>query len=260
MSRPTSPAPPVRRAAHRPVRPAPLVVTVLLAAAFALLAVVVTGRNGAPLPLDRDALDWSVGHRPAEAVAVARGITATGTGILPYVCAVVAGLLMGRDMRQRLMAAVGALLFLLAGQAVRYGVLYAVHRPRPPAADWATHASRYAFPSGHATTSALVAGLLVWAVLRRSGAVPRREGGRDREGGGAPGRRLLAYALCALIVCWAVAVGLTRIYLGVHWATDVLGGWLYAGTWIGLGVALIPLGRLLPRVRRDDGEERGEDG
>ncbi|MFD7899465.1 phosphatase PAP2 family protein [Streptomyces sp. NPDC059743] len=221
----------------------PLGVTALLAAVFAALAVVVAGRNGAPFPVDRDALDWSVGHRPAEATAVARGITATGTGILPYLGAVAAGLLMGRGIRQRLVAAAGALAFLLAAQAVRYGVLYGVHRPRPPVADWATHASRYAFPSGHATTSALVAGLLVWAVLHRGG------------------RRSPTYTLCALIVCWAVAVGLTRIYLGVHWATDVLGGWLYAGTWLGLGVALIPLGRLLPRDRSDGSDmndSRGE--
>ncbi|MFF3753126.1 phosphatase PAP2 family protein [Streptomyces sp. NPDC002018] len=236
----------------------------LLAVAFALLTVVVTGRDGAPFPLDRDALDWSLGHRPSEALAVARGITATGTGALPYLCAVVAGLLAGRDVR-RLTAAAGALVFLLVVQAVRYGVLYAVGRPRPPVADWATHASRYAFPSGHATTSALVAGLLVWAVLRRSRAPSRREGcegdgGHEdrgsragREDGRPRGRGFLAYALCALIVCWAVAVGLSRVYLGVHWMTDVLGGWLYAGTWLGLGAALIPVERWLPPRDRPEG-------
>src|SRR5882757_7334969 len=37
----------------------------------------------------------------------------------------------------------------------------------------------------------------------------------------------------------AVAVGCTRVYLGVHWPTDVLGGWLLAACWI--GVALPPL-------------------
>ncbi|WP_066950591.1 phosphatase PAP2 family protein [Streptomyces lushanensis] len=241
----------------RAVAMRPLGVAALLAAVLTALALVVAGRNGAPFALDRDALDWSVAHRPAGPVAVARGVTATGTGVLPYLCAVAAGLLMGRGIRGRLVAAVGATAFLLAAQAVRYGVLYGVHRPRPPVADWATHASRYAFPSGHATTSALVAGLLVWAVLHRGGAATRGEG---REGGGPRSRRFPAYTLCALIVCWAVAVGLTRIYLGVHWVTDVLGGWLYAGTWLGLGAALFPLARTLPRDRRGGGDRSDNGG
>ncbi|QXE38370.1 phosphatase PAP2 family protein [Streptomyces sp. GMY02] len=224
----------------------------LFAAAFALLAVLVTGRNGAPFPLDRDALDWSLDHRPPEATAVARGITATGTGVPPYLCAVVAGLLAGPGIRQwrrqmpdgatdsaeqgwagslryGLPAAAGTLLFLIAGQLLRHVPLAAVHRSRPPAGDWATHASNYAFPSGHATTSALMAGLLIWALTRRRG--------------GTAGRRVLTYTLCALIACWAVAVGLSRIYLGVHWATDVLGGWLYAAFWLSLGATLLALVR-----------------
>ncbi|MFE2599510.1 phosphatase PAP2 family protein [Streptomyces sp. NPDC059396] len=227
----------------------------LFAAAFALLAVLVTGRNGAPFPLDRDALDWSLDHRPPEATAVARGVTSTGTGVLPYLCAVVAGLLAGPGIRQRrgqvpegaagsagqgwagslrygLAAAAGTLLFLIAGQLLRYVPLSAIHRSRPPAGDWATHASNYAFPSGHATTSSLMAGLLIWALTRRRG--------------GPAGRRALTYTLCALIACWAVAVGLSRIYLGVHWATDVLGGWLYAAFWLSLGATLVALVPLVP--------------
>ncbi|MFJ2669809.1 phosphatase PAP2 family protein [Streptomyces sp. NPDC087525] len=225
--------PPARRA----VRTAPLIVTTLCAGAFALLAVLITSRGGAPFPLDTDALDWSVGHRSSPAaVTAARAVTASGTGPYPYLCAVVAGLLAGRDARHRLVAAAGALVFLLAGQAARYGLLAAVARPRPPMADWLTHASGFAFPSGHTTTSALAAGLLIWGLLRFT-----------RVSEAIPGR--LRGALIALLVCWAVAVGLSRIYLGVHWATDVVGGWLYAATWLGLGTSFVPARSHLPAGR-----------
>ncbi|MFE7572446.1 phosphatase PAP2 family protein [Streptomyces sp. NPDC057539] len=221
-------APPIRRS----VRTAPLAVTALCAAALALLAVFTTARDGAPFPVDTTALDWSVRHRSSPAgITAARVVTASGTGPYPYLCAVVAGLLAGRDPRHRLLAAAGALVFLLAGQAARYGLLAAAARPRPPMTDWLTHASGFAFPSGHTTTSALAAGLLIWGLVRF---------GRGPHA--IPG--WLRGALIALLVCWAVAVGLTRIYLGVHWATDIVGGWLFAATWLGLGASFIPPGQL----------------
>ncbi|WP_198545971.1 phosphatase PAP2 family protein [Actinacidiphila yeochonensis] len=86
---------------------------------------------------------------------------------------------------------------------------------RPPAADWAAHAAGYAFPSGHTSSSAVAAGLLAWGLLR---ALPPAAG---RAGA----------ALCVLA---AVAVGCTRVYLGVHWPSDVIGGWLFAGCWLAL--------------------------
>ncbi|MFJ2558547.1 MULTISPECIES: phosphatase PAP2 family protein [unclassified Streptomyces] len=212
--------------------PPPIVVAVLCAVAFALLTVAVAGRHGAPFPVDRSALTWSVDHRPPLVKALARAVTASGTGPLPYLGAVVGGVLAGSGTRRRLYGAAGALLFLLAGQAVRYGLVRTIARPRPPVEDWATHASGYAFPSGHTTTSALVAGVLIWGVARAS-----RRGAR--AGGRAAGWLPTAYSLMVLLGCWAVAVGLSRIYLGVHWATDVLGGWLFAGVWLGLGATLV---------------------
>lgn len=89
-----------------------------------------------------------------------------------------------------------------------------VARPRPPLADWATRASGWSFPSGHATTSAMTAGLLIAALFLRGPRVPR--------------------LAAVLIGIWGAAVGLTRVYLGVHWFSDVIGGWLFAIAWLAL--------------------------
>jgi undecaprenyl-diphosphatase len=104
-----------------------------------------------------------------------------------------------------------------------------ITRARPPQYDWQTEASGWSFPSGHTTTSALTAGLLITALCVRA---PR-------------GRAVL----CPLVACWGAGVGLTRIFLGVHWFTDVLGGWLFAAGWLGVVLAAA---RWLPAAHPDD--------
>ncbi|MFE0250638.1 phosphatase PAP2 family protein [Streptomyces sp. NPDC059010] len=83
-----------------------------------------------------------------------------------------------------------------------------VDRPRPVWPDPVDSAHYAAFPSGHAMTATVVCGLLLW-LLHRYGA----------------GRALWRTAVAVVAVSVA-GVGLTRVWLGVHWATDVVGGWL----------------------------------
>lgn len=205
MRRPPAVAlPPARR----------LVLPAAFAALFAALAAVVLTRHGTPYAVDTGPHDWSVRHRPHDWSVAARAVTAAGTGPYPYLAAAVGGWLGGgRDARRGIPAALLALLALLAGQLVRTTLMLLLHRSRPPVADWAAHASGHAFPSGHTASSAMAAGVLAWGLLR---AFP-----------GTAGR--IAAGACGLV---ALVIGATRVYLGVHWPTDVLGGWLFAGCWL----------------------------
>jgi membrane-associated phospholipid phosphatase len=77
-------------------------------------------------------------------------------------------------------------------------------RPRPLGLGGRVDSS-YSFPSGHATVSAAVCSTLAY-VLWREGLMNR-------------------WAALALAVLAPLLVGFSRLYLNVHWATDVLGGW-----------------------------------
>lgn len=234
------------------------------AAAFALLAWVVLSHH--PYAVDTGPHRWSVDHRPHAAAVAARLVTDTGTGVFPPLVAALGGWLAGlaaygggpasakvaaagdraARMRRAVPMALLALVVLLAGQAVRTGLMAALRRGRPPVADWAVHASGHSFPSGHTSSSAIAAGLLTWGLLRLR---------PDR----APGFRGLRARWPAVLCCLvAVAVGCSRMYLGVHWPTDVLGGWLFAGFWLAVTLPLLTY-VADGRDTREDGDT-GQDG
>ncbi|MFI2435428.1 phosphatase PAP2 family protein [Streptomyces sp. NPDC018693] len=106
-----------------------------------------------------------------------------------------------------------------SGTLLGQGLKAAVDRARPVWPDPVDSAHYAAFPSGHAMTAMVVCGLLLW-LLHRHGA----------------GRTLWRTAVTVAAVS-VVGVGLTRIWLGVHWPTDVLGGWILGGALVALAVA-----------------------
>ncbi|GGY61074.1 MULTISPECIES: phosphatase PAP2 family protein [Streptomyces] len=113
----------------------------------------------------------------------------------------------------------------LLGSLLQQLLKAAVDRARPVWPDPVDSAHFAAFPSGHAMTATFVCGLLVWLV---------------HHYGAADGVRRAALAAAVVSVA---GVGVTRVWLGVHWATDVLGGWL-------LGALVVALAALVHRRRR----------
>ncbi|MEU7137006.1 phosphatase PAP2 family protein [Streptomyces sp. NPDC046261] len=199
----------------RPSRRACLIV-IPAAVALAVLTALVVAARGVPFPVDAALHDAALERRSAGAVDVAKLLTDTGTGLAAYTLAALAGWIACH--RARVVLASVAVLAL--GQLVRMTVRVTVDRPRPPLADRVTDSSGAAFPSGHATTSAIVAGLLAWALLRVAPPLAGR----------------VAAACCAL---WAIGVAATRVYLGVHWPTDIVGGWLLATCWLVLTLPVL---------------------
>ncbi|WP_294044279.1 phosphatase PAP2 family protein [Sphingomonas sp.] len=138
-------------------------------------------------------------------------VTALGGGtVLTLVVAATAGLLLVR--RLWLTAALVVTATTLGGIAVA-AIKAIFGRPRPDIVDHVVVASGYSFPSGHAANSAIV-WLTVAALVSQ---VTR----------GHATRRYIA-AVAALLVA---AIGASRVYLGVHWPSDVLAGWSFGTLW-----------------------------
>ena len=86
-------------------------------------------------------------------------------------------------------------------------------RPRPPVADRLIQVSGDSFPSGHAANSALVYLTLAALVTQVT-----------------PGRATRNTVL-GIAILLVGAIGTSRVYLGVHWPSDVLAGWSYGTLW-----------------------------
>ena len=151
-------------------------------------------------------------HRTAWATAVADGVMTAGTTpIVLAACGLVA--LVVVVVLRSYRAAVAAVAALIVATLAADGLKIVFGRPRPPAHLALVWVSGDSFPSTHAAaTSAVAVAVLVafpWGSRRTA--------------------RTAALTLAALLVL----VGVCMVYVGAHWPTDVLAGWLLGGT-IGL--------------------------
>lgn len=170
----------------------------------ALLALSVTVAAGWVAPLDAGVTSAVVAVRSPFLTDVAVSFTALGSEPVVTVLAVIAALYCISSGRPRLVL---ALLWIPLTFLLSTVVKLLVHRPRPVEALIVVPTT-YAFPSGHAAAASAL--LLTLALLAT---------GAERRAG--PRRLLIGAALLlAVLVAWS------RIYLGVHYFSDVVGGLL----------------------------------
>ena len=174
-----------------------LVLAAALAVFFVLAAIIDPVAGGA----DAAVQAFAVAHRSPALTTFFKGYTTLGSWfvVVPVALLVVAAL----PRYGRLRAAAFVFVSMAAELVLNLSLKLVFQRARPPLAEALVHARGYAFPSGHSMASMTLALALIVV------AWPTRW------------RR----PVTALMLTFAVLMGMSRIYLGAHWLTDVLAAW-----------------------------------
>jgi undecaprenyl-diphosphatase len=199
---------------------------------FVLIAYwsVISGDPG-PTPGDQTAADIASDLQTGWLVDVAKAITTLGSGWVTYPLAVVASIFLA--VRRRWLefwsVAIGmALIAILVPEIKAW-----TDRPRPP--DPLVSAAGSAYPSGHAAHATLYTWLAITFALRVVPGITRR-----------------SLVIAAGIAVTAL-VGLSRVYLRVHWLSDVSGGWaLGASGFAAVAAVVLVIGHIRDNPRRNE--------
>jgi len=215
-----------------------IVVATLGTTAFAWVAAHVMA--GATQPFDDAVMRWISVHRSPALEEAALEITFLGTGVVVLVIVGVAATFLYLT-SHRYSAAL--LIASTAGGIILNNVLkLGFSRPRPQLFTWGTHVVSSSFPSGHAMSAAVVYGTVAYLAARLQ---QRRWA------------RVVTLGVAALFI---VVISASRLYLGVHYPSDVVAGILVGLAWAAFCMAMLEaLQRYAarrPTVRADEQVER----
>jgi undecaprenyl-diphosphatase len=118
----------------------------------------------------------------------------------------------------------------LGGRVLNYSMKLFFQRPRPPE-SLVGPLDTFSYPSGHATSGFLFYGLLAYLVWKT----------------GLP--KALRLVLVSLLLAFALLIGFSRVYLRVHYPSDVIAGFCIGVAWLLLTITLF--GRLKKRADRE---------
>lgn len=185
---------------------------VLIAGTWGLVALTDFVVQGDTQRFDMRLIRWFAAHRGPQALQdVGRDLTALGgVAVLTLVTAAVVGFLL---ISRKPGAAILMIAAVVGGLAISSVIKHFVNRPRPPRQYQAAYVFTASFPSGHSMLSAatyLTLGALLAQVIQR---------------------RVLKLYVISVAALITFLVGLSRVYLGVHWPTDVLAGWTGGLAW-----------------------------
>jgi undecaprenyl-diphosphatase len=196
--------------------------------------------NSAVALLDAPVHAWIIGHRTGALDSVMTAISTIGGGVgMTALALVTAALLLWR--RRRAEAAV-VMVAPPGAQLLSDGFKMLYGRARPPVADQLEVSTSYALPSGHTLGATVVLGVVAAVgVLSVRGLVRQA-------------------AVVAVAAAGMLLVGTSRLYLGVHWPTDVESGYLLGGAWLALcvGALVVARRRTRPEAETAVGEEQAQ--
>ena len=184
-------------------------------------------RSGRTQAFDDAVLTWMGAHRNPTLDTAMLEVTALGTGTVVMMVVGVAGLFLWLNKHKH-----SALLLLIAtvgGMLLNNLLKAGFNRPRPSVISWVTQATFYSFPSGHAMSSTVVYSTVAYLAAR----LQRRHAAR------------VSVMTIALIIIALISV--SRLYLGVHYPSDVLAGIIIGLAWAAFCMATLEAIQLYAR-------------
>jgi undecaprenyl-diphosphatase len=199
-------------------------------------------RSGRTQGWDEAFLRYLAEHRIPWLESTLVEVTLLGTATVVVAIAGVAALFLALTRHK---ASAALLLSSTAGSVILNNVLKTFFdRPRPQIFTWGTHALTTSFPSGHAMSAATVYATIAYLVARLE---KRRS------------TRRVTYVVATLFI---VAISFSRLYLGVHYPSDVLAGLVVGLAWAGFCMAMLEAvqwyQRRSPRAARRPGARAGQ--
>jgi len=167
---------------------------------------------------DAPIVQYVAAHRVADLTRAMKATTTVGNDLYLWIVVLIGGAILSwliRSWRPLLLLA----LIMLGAVSLNLLVKQAVGRTRPPSLLWAIPANGWSFPSGHATESAAV----YWTLAYMFASTQHRRG--------------IESMACAIAIAAPLLIGISRVYLGVHWPSDVIVGWALGGTWSAIALA-----------------------
>lgn len=149
-------------------------------------------------------------------ISVAIWVSELGRATTVYLC--VAALALVLLLKRRFALAQGIILSVATSGIATLILKGLIARPRPPKTYWAYHEVWYSFPSAHAALVVALYGFLAFMVWRMACS------------------RAMRYLAITTAIALILAIGFTRIYLGVHYLSDIFAGYVLGSACLYLGI------------------------
>ena len=197
-------------------------IAVLFTWAFSELAEKV--RAGTTQGFDDAVMRWMAAHQVKGIQTAMLEITSLGTGTVVGMIVFVAGMFLWLNQHKH--SAILLIAATLGGMVLDNLLKIGFNRPRPKIFEWGTYAVSSSFPSGHAMSSVIVYGTVAYLAARLQRNVASR---------------ILTMTFAAVMI---VAICASRLYLGVHYPSDVLAGVVIGLAWAAFCMAVLEAAQL----------------
>ncbi len=181
-------------------------------------------RSGTTQPFDDAVMRWIGSHQSPVVQSAMLEITALGTGTVVAMIVFIAGLFLWLNQHKH--SAILLIVATMGGMVLDNLLKIGFDRPRPQIFKWGTYAVSSSFPSGHAMSSVIVYGTVAYLAARLQRNLASRVA------------TMVFAAVIILLICSS------RLYLGVHFPSDVLAGVIIGLAWAAFCMAVLEAAQL----------------